>query len=290
MEIAYFSDKGNTREVNQDALVIRTEKTDVGPLVMAAVCDGVGGMSRGEVASSYVAHSLSEWFEHKLPGLLSEGYSFASVKAGIEYIIRKMSREVETFADMRQCQMGTTLSLLLLVDGHCVTANVGDSRIYEINGEGITQLTRDQSFVQRQVDLGNLTFEQAQTDDRRNILLQCVGVSAGLVPEIAERDASLGTAYLICSDGFRHKLSQEEIGAGIWQAATSGGRERMNGKLAEMARLCMSRGETDNITAAVVFDASKSEDTHRAVGPDEWVLVYSSDELFTGDAELAGSV
>lgn len=290
MEIAYFSDKGNTREVNQDALVIRTEKTDAGPLVMVAVCDGVGGMSRGEAASSYVVHSLSEWFEHKLPGLLREGYSFASVKAGIEYIIRKMSREVETFAGERQCQMGTTLSLLLLVDGHCVTANVGDSRIYEINGEGITQLTKDQSFVQRQVDLGNLTFEQAQTDGRRNFLLQCVGVSAGLAPEIAEKDASPGTAYLLCSDGFRHRLSQEEIGTGIWQAAASGGRERMNGKLAEMARLCMSRGETDNITVAVVFDASKDENAHGAAGPDEWVLVYSSDELFTGDTELAGSV
>ena len=127
-------------------------------------------------------------------------------------------------------------------------------------------------------------------DDRQNYLLQCVGVSAGLAPEVTERDASPGTAYLLCSDGFRHKLSQEEIGAGIWQAAASGGKEQINEKLAEMARLCMSRGETDNITVAVVFDVPNDEVSDGAENPDEWVLVYSSDELLAGDTELAGSV
>lgn len=289
MEIAYFSDKGNTRAVNQDALVIRSAQTDAGPLVLAAVCDGVGGLSRGEAASSYVVHSLSEWFEQKLPCLLGEGYSFPSVKAGLEFIIRKMSREVEAFSNVRQCRMGTTLSLLLLVDGHCITANVGDSRIYKVKGEEIAQLTKDHSLVQREVDLGNLTVEQAQIDARQNYLLQCIGISAGLAPEVIEREASPGAAYLLCSDGFRHRLSPQEIRAGIWQAA-SGGREQMNEKLAEMARLCISRGETDNITAAVVFDTSGDGHRRGAGSADEWVLVYSSDELLAGDTELAGSV
>lgn len=285
---AYYTDKGTTREVNQDALVIRVAKTGEGHLVMAAVCDGVGGMAHGEAASSFVVHSLSEWFDQKLPGLLNGGYSFSSVKAGIEFIIRKVSREIETFANARQGQMGTTLALLILVGGHCITANVGDSRIYEVESQGVTQLTKDQSFVQREVDLGNLTFEQAQADDRRNYLLQCIGVSAGLAPEVVERDTSPGAAYLLCSDGFRHMLSQEEIGAGIRQAAASGNKEKMNDKLAEMARLCMSRGETDNITAAVVFDVSEDMNALGSESSDEWVLAYSSDELFVGDTELAG--
>lgn len=290
MQVAYYSDKGPRRPVNQDALVIRTADTSGGCLVMAAVCDGVGGMACGDAASSYVVHSLSEWFEQKLPGLLGEEYSFLSVKAGIEYMIRKMSREVEAFADARQRRIGTTLSLLLLVDGHCITANVGDSRIYEVKGEEITQLTKDQSLVQREVDRGNLTAEQARSEDWRDCLLQCVGISAGLAPEIIERGSSSGAAYLLCSDGFRRKLSPEEIRAGIWRAAASGSRERMKEQLAEMARLCMSRGETDNITAAVIFDAPKDEDAQEAEGQDEWVLVYSSDEFLAGDTVLAGSV
>ena len=169
-------------------MIIRSAETDGGPLVMAAVCDGMGGRARGELASTTAVHVLSEWFENDLPQLLRQEYSFPALRGSVEMIIRRISLMLENYSDNRGIKLGTTLTMLLLYAGRCVTANVGDARIYAVGNE-VRQLTQDHSAVQRGIDIDAIDPQEAWVDNRRNILYQCLGESDGLEPDILEQRA-----------------------------------------------------------------------------------------------------
>ena len=257
VQTGYYTDRGTTKETNEDSLVVRTARTASGPLVLAAVCDGMGGLAQGELASATVAQAFSDWFDGQLPLLLENGYDFITIRSGIEYEIRRVSKELEDYSVRHGIRMGTTLTMVLLYAGRCVTANVGDSRVYELAGS-MTQLTEDHSLAQRAVETGLLRPEEAERDDRRNVLTQCVGVSMNLAPDIREREQRPGAVYLLCSDGFRHELSPEEIRARVC-AQTGRGGQAVGDVLRDLARTAMDRGETDNITAVAVWLSDSGE-------------------------------
>ena len=250
VQIGYYTDKGTYKQGNEDALMVRTAQTVNGPLVLAAVCDGMGGLARGELASSTAVRALSDWFDRQLPLLLKDGYDFGALRAGIEYEIRRLSAEMKAYSTKNGIRMGTTVTMALLYAGRCVTANVGDSRVYEISSV-LRQLTVDHSLVQREVATGLLRPEDAERDERRNILTQCVGEPSNLAPDIREMPMTPGAVYLLCSDGFRHELVPEELRAWVYAEAGKGD-EAMSSVLRELARKAMDRGETDNITAVAV--------------------------------------
>lgn len=254
MEIrfAYYTDKGIRKPNNEDALVIRTASTVRGPLLMAAVCDGVGGMDRGELASSMTVRALSEWFDEKLPLFLCDGFDFVMLRSGLEFAILQINRSLQEQANRSGGRMGTTVTMLILFEGRCVTVNVGDSRTYAI-GDTIRQLTKDQSLVQREIDLGHLAEADAEKDQRRNVLLQCLGATPKVVPDIREWADGPGAIYLLCSDGFRHALTPAELRDEL-SANAAKGEEAMFRTLESMAKRCMERGETDNITAIALWE------------------------------------
>ena len=250
IQIGYFTDKGIRKAIDEDSFVIRTASTAVGPMVMAAVCDGMGGLNRGELASSELVQCLSEWFDETLPVLLSDGLDIDTLRAGIEYELRRQNDRFEAYASRRGFRMGTTAAILLLYCGWAITINVGDSRIYAATNR-LVQLTKDQSFVQSEVDAGRLTPEAAAVDPRRNLLLQCIGQSALVTPDILCYPWESGTTYLLCSDGFHHELRPDEI-CGCIAAAAGQGNEAMSAQLARLGQMVMARGEIDNITALTV--------------------------------------
>lgn len=88
--------------------------------------------------------------------------------------------------------------------------NVGDTRAYEI-GDTVTVLTKDQTVVAREVELGHLTPEEAEKDSRRSVLLQCIGASDEVYPDMFFGDTKLNAVYMLCSDGFRHEITENEI-------------------------------------------------------------------------------
>lgn len=248
---AYYTNQGTKKPINEDALVIRTANTVRGPLIMAAVCDGVGGMDRGDHASSITVHALSDWFDEKLPLYLRDGYDFGMLRSGAEFALRQISKSLAQQSNRFGSSMGTTVTMLIVFEGHCVTVNVGDSRTYEIS-DTIRQLTKDHSLVQREIDQGRLARTAAEKDQRRNVLLQCLGGMTDLAPDIHEWPEMPGIIYLLCSDGFRHELSQEELQVQLTAHAEREERT-MYHTLESMAKQCMERGERDNITAVVIW-------------------------------------
>ena len=146
--------------------------------------------------------------------------------------------------------MGTTVTAILLTEKRYYILNIGDSRIYEIC-EDVKQLTKDQTVVAREVALGNMTEEEARYDTRRNVLLQCVGASENVYPEFVFGETKKNAVYMLCSDGFRHEVSKEEFFQEFCPENMTN-KTVMFQKITELIERNKQRGESDNITAALI--------------------------------------
>ena len=145
--------------------------------------------------------------------------------------------------------MGTTFSGILFVDNKFVIAHVGDSRIYHIDA-AVRQLTTDQTFVAREISRGTMTPEQAKTDKRRNLLLQCVGASRQVEPQIICGSTEKGT-YMLCSDGFRHEISEKEMQESL-NPVNFVNKDAMHSNARYLIGQVKARQERDNITVALI--------------------------------------
>lgn len=145
--------------------------------------------------------------------------------------------------------IGTTFSGILFIDDKYVIVHVGDTRVYYI-GNKLTQLTTDQTFIAREISRGTLTVEQAKTDKRRNLLLQCVGASKVVEPQVLSGKAEKG-AYMLCSDGFRHVISDKEIFESL-NPVNLLNKNAMHSNAKYLIEQVKNRGERDNISVALI--------------------------------------
>ncbi len=249
-KIATCTDKGIKKDTNQDSLLIKVAQTEYGKILLGAVCDGMGGLAKGELASATVIRMLSGWFEEEFPELLYRGLSRESLQRSIEELIYRANDKISAYGRALHVGMGTTMVLLLIVDRVYYIVNVGDSRIYVMR-ENFTQLTKDQTFIQREMDEGRMTWDEARRDPRRNVLLQCIGASEVIVPDYYTGNIDPGSMFLLCSDGFRHVLAQEELYEYL-NPFRLFNEEMMKETLEQLVELVKYRQETDNISAALV--------------------------------------
>ena len=117
---------------------------------------------------------------------------------------------IKDFSVRHGVRMGTTVVVMLLTQSRYYILNVGDSRAYRLTGS-IQQLTTDQTVMAREIAMGRITEKEAETDPRRNVLLQCVGASDEIFPEMTFGDVESNAVYMLCSDGFRHEITSAEI-------------------------------------------------------------------------------
>ncbi|WP_180965811.1 PP2C family protein-serine/threonine phosphatase [Enorma phocaeensis] len=286
-----YSDQGATRESNQDSYLIKVAETHVGDVAMAAVADGMGGLEKGELASAAVARMLSEWFDTKLPLALEaldasvEGFELY-VDGQLKGLVQEMNLQLIRYGMSAQANMGTTLTVMLAIGGRYSIAHVGDTRAYQITSDGIVQLTCDQTLVQRELEAGNITEEETRVHPQRNVLLQCLGSTREVLPQLIHGNVQNNAIYLLCSDGFRHEVTAGELYGALgprvldaaawererrWRESRAGAGMIPGGSgpegtapespapegtpssaLMRIADLVMARGEADNITGIVL--------------------------------------
>lgn len=242
------TDIGISKKSNQDSLLIKHAKCDGKEILMAIVCDGMGGLNKGEVASATVIRRFAAWFDEDLPYEL-EDWNINVVGGKWALILKELNSEIMEQTASPDKRMGTTFTGMLLVDEDCLIVHVGDSRAYKIKYE-IEQLTEDHTFVQREVKLGHMTREQATIDKRRNLLLQCVGASDKVEPDVIV-GRSDEACYLLCSDGFRHEISEQEMFEYL-RPENQMNKKAMHSNVSSMIELVKSRQEKDNISAILV--------------------------------------
>lgn len=248
---AAHTDIGISKKINQDAFGLKIAKFRKKNIAFAIMCDGMGGLKNGELASAFVVNAFSNWFESEFPQLLNDGkVDFAKVRSRWNEIVVEQGRKIMAYGQSYSISLGTTLSAILIVDNEYIFVQVGDSRIYKINNQ-VHQITKDQTVVAREVEMGRLTPEQAKTDSRKNILLQCIGASKTIVPQIETGIVSENDVFMLCSDGFRHEITEEEM-FGVIAPPVLTSEKVMKKSLMDLIELNKSRNEKDNITALLV--------------------------------------
>lgn len=242
------SDVGIRKKVNQDSIVIKHILYGKLEVVMAVVCDGLGGLSKGEVASANVIWKFDEWFKCELIKELKDidveiiGYKWALMLKDLNVLISE-------YGQISGEKLGTTFTGVLIIGRQYVVVHVGDTRLYYI-GKKVEQLTEDHTYVERQIKKGLLTVEQAKTSKYKNILLQCVGASKLIEPQIIYGNIEEGL-YLLCSDGFSHKVANEEM-MEILACKNIKNKKNMKERIRFLIDTVKERGEKDNISVIII--------------------------------------
>ena len=242
------TDVGIAKSNNQDSVLIKHAVTDIGEVLMAIVCDGMGGLAKGELASATVIRAFSKWFDEELPYEL-ENADLQVIGRKWSLMLKKLNGQIMEFGQRLGANLGTTFSGILFVNDDYVIAHVGDTRIYQV-GAALRQLTTDQTFIAREISRGTMTAEQAKTDKRRNLLLQCVGASRDVEPEVLCGTAEIGT-YMICSDGFRHEITPGEMYE-VLKPDSIPNENAMHNNAKYLIELVKSRREKDNISVVLI--------------------------------------
>jgi len=208
--ISANTDVGTTKSTNQDSLSMMVLNTSRGRMAFGVLCDGMGGLEKGEVASASVIQAFRNWVIHELPELCESPLEDSVIRSQWEKIIAEQNQTIKAYGARSGVRLGTTVVAMLLTQYRYYILNVGDSRAYVLTNV-IQQITSDQTFVAREVSMGHMTEQEAEQDSRRNVLLQCVGASDEVYPDMFFGDVQTNAVYMLCSDGFRHEITPNEI-------------------------------------------------------------------------------
>ncbi|MCF0230371.1 MAG: protein phosphatase 2C domain-containing protein, partial [Parasporobacterium sp.] len=141
--IAAHSDIGIKKNTNQDSLLIKAAQTSLGKVCLCVICDGMGGLAKGEMASASVVRVFEKWFENELPSLIDKGFRVEDMKLDWDNIVLEMNDKLCAYANDLHVRMGTTLAALIIFEDHYYIMNIGDSRVYMLTDQ-LYQLTEDQ--------------------------------------------------------------------------------------------------------------------------------------------------
>ncbi len=244
MEWYGITDKGKKRASNQDCFCVKT----IGEYLMAVVCDGMGGVDGGNVASEMACEYYSERLSDSIhsvddPALLTEDTLERFITNSVSKANFEVHREAERKCELRD--MGTTLVSCLISQNRALIANVGDSRLYFVSRSMIRQITKDHSLVQTLLDANAITEAQAKNHPNKNIITRAIGVDRQIECDIYKEDLSSGY-LLLCSDGLSNYMNEEHF------LAILNARASLKSKCEALVSYANECGGADNITAILI--------------------------------------
>ncbi|MCX4526879.1 MULTISPECIES: PP2C family serine/threonine-protein phosphatase [unclassified Streptomyces] len=230
LRFAAGSHKGMIREGNEDSGY-------AGPRLLA-IADGMGGQAAGEVASSEVISTLVQ-LDDDVPG--------SDILTSLATAVQRANDQLRVMVeeDPQLEGMGTTLTALLWTGQRLGLVHVGDSRAYLLRDGLLTQITQDHTWVQRLVDEGRITEEEATTHPQRSLLMRALGSGDTVEPDLSIREVRAGDRYLICSDGLSGVVSHQTLEETL--ADYHGPHETVQA----LIQLALRGGGPDNITCIV---------------------------------------
>lgn len=216
VKTASFSEVGLVRKVNQDAILVKIGEDNTGDFAMLALADGMGGYSDGEVASSLAINELEKWWNESLPNFIMTAKDLThDVKDELCEVYSKINKAILDYGETIQNRVGTTLSMMLIYNRRYIALHVGDSRIYELKlrvlRNQLNQITKDDSYIQTQIDAGKLTRKDAENHIKGNILTNCLGRKAFTKPQVYFGDIRKEVGFVLCSDGTYNHLTEKML-------------------------------------------------------------------------------
>ena len=256
-----YWERGNTADINQDSLVLLQVLTAKGRVLMAAVCDGMGGLSQGEWASGYVTKRLQEWFYESLLRSVQKNKPFWVIRRSLDRLVYHMQEQLLQYGTQEEIRLGTTMTVLVLWEKTYLLWHLGDSRAYHFQAAGRTSLFGGMKSGRgmRQIHTAgkngkSMSGAACMTKDHvkgRNQLTKCVGSFGYERPDFKLGVLREGQGMLLCSDGFRHFVEESEL-SDVLRPEQIKCEEQIARRLREIGDACMKRGERDNLSAVYV--------------------------------------
>ena len=258
VEVFAKTDLGRTRDHNEDRFLVAdlTRKAaslqpdvrqhDIGPRgTLLVVADGMGGAAAGELASEMAtdtiyAHLVKTW--NAEDEVTPQRFAYR-LKEAVEVANSSIHAHAKAHPEVRG--MGTTTTAAGVLNDHLYLTQVGDSRAYLIRGGQAHQITKDQSLMQRLVEAGELTEEEAAQSERRNIILQALGPDPKVKVDLTHQEVRRGDILVLCSDGLSGQVRKEEIA----QIVTT--TPDLSAACDKLIALANQRGGPDNITVVI---------------------------------------
>ena len=246
-EMYTMTDIGIRRQHNEDCVSASAE------LGFAVLADGMGGYNAGEVASAMaveiICKSLKAQMPHMPPAQINAQTGFTEESMLLQQSIVEANEAIYTAAETRaECAgMGTTVLAAAFYGGHLTAAHVGDSRMYRLRDQVLSQITEDHSLVHEQVRRGLLTADDARNSRIKNMLTRALGVGQGVEPDLVEDMVRPDDIYLMSSDGLTDVVSDEAI-SGILKNHKSNLKKA--GKL--LIDMANQAGGPDNISVILI--------------------------------------
>jgi len=245
MELWGITDSGKVRKHNQD--VFQTFSRDDKNIAVLVVCDGMGGANAGNIASELAANVFMKYIKEDIESI-SENFSRADIATMMTNAVLSANTEVyeKSFEDEEYSGMGTTLTAAVSTTHGEVVANVGDSRLYHVSDDNITQITRDHSVVEDMIERGEITRTEARKHPSRNLITRALGTGVYEPPDIFFLEMKSDDLIILCSDGLTNVVFDSEIKTELERGAT------VRESCEVLVDKALSRGAPDNVTVVIL--------------------------------------
>jgi serine/threonine protein phosphatase PrpC len=254
--VGALTDRGRVRDQNEDALftlnAVLSQGEDLLPIGLYIVADGMGGHEGGEQASSLGVRLVANWILSKI----YRSFLLDIENSGNRQPINEVLTEAAVVANSKVNEVcpagaGTTLTCAFVLGTNAFLAHVGDSRAYIITRNTIRQLTTDHSLVNRLIELGQITPEEAKTHPQRNVLYRALGRAGNLEVDTGLQSLPFNSSLLLCSDGLWGMVPESAI-LKIVNAAPS-----PQAACRHLVAQANENGGEDNITVVLVQISSQ---------------------------------
>lgn len=240
MKVCGKTDVGLRRHENQDTFAVEQGEK----LLIAVVCDGMGGAEGGQIASSLAVGT----FMQEIRALLRADMTAGQLRELASFCVAKANTAVYQRALQEPAYqgMGTTLVSAVAGERDAVICNIGDSRAYLIHNGEMTRITHDHSVVQTLVENGDITAEEARTHPNRNLITRALGPDETTLCDAFDVSFAHGDKILLCTDGLVVTATDEEICRIVCAD------KRAEEKLDDLIALAKAQGAPDNVTAVLI--------------------------------------
>jgi len=242
------TDPGRARDNNEDAIAI-----DV-PSLLGVLADGMGGYNAGEIASgmatAFIKSEMTRWLAET-----GKNAKVREIRRALEICVDNANRSIfnASGSNPQYSGMGTTLVVGVFHGATLILGHIGDSRCYRLRGGALSQITKDHSLLQEQIDAGLITPEQAVGSSIKNLVTRALGVEDVVMLETNEHQVEAGDCYLMCSDGLSDMVDDAEI------ASILRGPVPMDQKADILVAVANEHGGRDNISVLLVQAESVTE-------------------------------
>lgn len=263
----------STASVYREQTLLIASTENKGALLM--VTDGMGGAAAGDVASRIVKETLEHWFRDNWTKNALQTGDFSTV---LQNSVKEANKKVFKLAQKNHKYngMGATITVAGIIDNQLFMAQVGDSRGYLKRNGKFIQITKDQSLVNKLVESGNLTKEEARKHLAKNVILQAIGVSERLEMGFYTLSLKNNDLLLLCSDGLSDMLSDNEI------SEILDSKNDLLSATRDLIKAANNAGGKDNITVVLSKFSGKPGDTVASdVAKTRKVLLEDLDEVNT---------